>query len=131
MEYRVDDTLKSILTLDELYVKNIQFERLQANPVKSEGHIQFNIDTQINENTLSIFLTAFIYSEGFFNLKVEIYGSFTMQVKGIEQLIPNAVAIMFPFLRSQVAQITAQPNFEPIVIPTLNINAVLQYNKKL
>lgn len=38
----------------------------------------------------------------------------------------NTVAILFPYLRSEVTLITAQPDFIPIVIPPININALLE-----
>lgn len=38
----------------------------------------------------------------------------------------NTVAILFPYLRSQVTLMTAQPNIEPVVIPAININALLK-----
>lgn len=38
----------------------------------------------------------------------------------------NTLSIMFPFLRSQIAMLTCVPNMEPIVLPTININAYIQ-----
>lgn len=38
----------------------------------------------------------------------------------------NTVAILFPYLRSQVTLMTAQPDIEPVVIPAININALLK-----
>lgn len=35
----------------------------------------------------------------------------------------NTVAILFPFVRSQMAVLTSQPGMEPIVLPAININA--------
>ena len=32
----------------------------------------------------------------------------------------NAVAIMFPFIRSQITLMTSQPGMTPIVLPTIN-----------
>ena len=36
----------------------------------------------------------------------------------------NAVAIMFPFIRSQVALITAQPGLTPIMLQPINISKI-------
>lgn len=38
----------------------------------------------------------------------------------------NTMAILFPYLRSQVTLLTAQPDIEPVVLPPININALLQ-----
>ena len=37
----------------------------------------------------------------------------------------NTVAIMFPFIRSEITLLTSQPGMSPIVIPPLNINKML------
>lgn len=42
----------------------------------------------------------------------------------------NTLSIMFPFLRSQITMLTCVPNMEPIVLPTININAYIQSQKK-
>lgn len=39
----------------------------------------------------------------------------------------NTMAILFPFLRSQVTLMTAQPDMVPIVLPLININALLNH----
>ena len=37
----------------------------------------------------------------------------------------NTVAIMFPFIRSEITLLTSQPGMSPIVIPPLNIKKLL------
>lgn len=37
----------------------------------------------------------------------------------------NGAAIIFPFIRSQVAQITAQPGMMPIVLPAINVTKII------
>lgn len=37
----------------------------------------------------------------------------------------NGMAIVFPFLRSQMTLLTSQPNMTPVVLPAININKVL------
>ena len=33
----------------------------------------------------------------------------------------NTIAIMFPFIRSQVSLLTTQPNLQPLIIPPINV----------
>ncbi len=40
----------------------------------------------------------------------------------------NTVAIMFPYVRSQISLLTTQPGITPLVIPPLNINNLLKEN---
>ena len=44
----------------------------------------------------------------------------------VESMLKNAIAIMFPFLRSQVTLVTSQPNFRPIILPIININNLVK-----
>ena len=37
----------------------------------------------------------------------------------------NTVAIIFPYIRSQITLLTAQPGMNAIVLPPININALL------
>ena len=46
--------------------------------------------------------------------------------KTAEQILKkNTVAIMFPFIRSQISLLTTQPGLIPIVMPPININALV------
>ena len=38
----------------------------------------------------------------------------------------NTMAILFPYLRAQATLMTSQPDMEPVVLPVININALLQ-----
>ena len=38
----------------------------------------------------------------------------------------NTLAILFPYLRAQVTLMTSQPDVEPVVLPAININSLLQ-----
>ena len=41
----------------------------------------------------------------------------------------NAIAIMFPYLRSYISSLTTQPGMQPIVLPPINIMALLSGQK--
>ena len=41
----------------------------------------------------------------------------------------NAVAILFPYVRAELSLITAQPGMEPIVLPVVNIAAMVDQAK--
>ena len=38
----------------------------------------------------------------------------------------NTMAILFPYLRAQITIMTSQPDVEPVVLPAININALLK-----
>ena len=41
----------------------------------------------------------------------------------------NAIAIMFPYLRSYISSLTTQPGMQPIVLPPINIMELLSGQK--
>ena len=65
------------------------------------------------------------------SLKIIVSGIFEFKAD-LEQdlkdiiITKNTVAILFPYLRAQVTLMTSQPDIEPVVIPAININALLQ-----
>ena len=42
----------------------------------------------------------------------------------------NTIAIMFPYIRSYISMITTQPGMNPIVLPQMNIAAMVNDHKK-
>ena len=62
-----------------------------------------------------------LYMQYFFELRTKLE-----QEKKDIIITKNTVAILFPYLRSQVTRMTAQPDIEPFVIPAININALLK-----
>ena len=68
------------------------------------------------EYTLEISLS------GFFSVESE--NELTDALKN-SLVVKNSVAIMMPYLRSQVSLVTAQPEVECVVLPAFNINKML------
>ena len=42
----------------------------------------------------------------------------------------NAIAIMYPYLRAIVSTYTASANIAPVILPAINVNAMLKRNKE-
>ena len=42
-----------------------------------------------------------------------------------ELIKKNTVAILFPYVRSELTLITAQPGIEPLVLPAINVNGLI------
>lgn len=75
-----------------------------------------NLDLTITNETndINLFVTAvatFEYDADDYSLEDEIINK-------------NTVAIMYPFIRSQVTLLTSQPNMTPIVLPTVNFSNI-------
>lgn len=55
---------------------------------------------------------------------------FSTQQKNGDILEKNTIAIMFPYIRSYISIITTQPGMNPIVLPAMNIVAMINDKKK-
>lgn len=55
---------------------------------------------------------------------------FTTQQENMDILEKNTIAIMFPYIRSHISIVTTQPGMNPIVLPAMNIVALINDKKK-
>lgn len=64
------------------------------------------------------------------DLSLTIKGMFEYDTDDMNELIPyismNAPAIMFPYIRAYISNITALGGTQPIILPTLNVEGVGQ-----
>ena len=117
----------SVLRLKNLFFDHIIFER---NVKPKSDKKPFNISVEYsdkNDNLKQVNLSCLIYKEQY-KIEISLIGVFEISddVDFKEILFRNnTVAIMFPYLRSEISLLTAQPGMAPIVIPPLNINNLL------
>lgn len=93
-----------------------------------EGVYSFDLKKEISkmpDGYYSVILTLTIDKENNdLHIKVVAAATFTMEnddaelIKSIMET--NTVAIMFPFIRSQVSLLTTQPGMTPIILPPIN-----------
>ena len=86
---------------------------------EDDSKIKVTTDTSVTNKTGNIALelqTVGIFKIDKTDLDENVY----------EHLIKvNTVAIIFPFIRSQVSLLTTQPGITPIMIPPINLNALI------
>lgn len=123
---------KSILVLEKISVEKLYFERLSdaVHRVESTDKISFYHNLNKMEDQLfRVRLGVVLNEDGKYRIEVEISGLFRLSedsVLGKKILENNTVAILFPYLRSQLTLLSSQPDFEPVILPALNINALLR-----
>ena len=117
------DRMESNLKMDNLYFKSCSVEReahiqdgeckadLQRSISQSADH-EYDVELRlvVKKTDLSVSIVAkahFIYEAENYEKEEKIMKS-------------NTVAIMFPFIRSQVTLLTTQPGMAPIVLPPIN-----------
>lgn len=128
MKINIDKDAQSILTLKSIGIDNFSFNRLGDQQGEAELNVKFSAKDLYNKETeeLIINLVADLDCIGIFDLNVEAVGVFSVSEIAAEQLKTNAIAIMFPYLRSQISLLTTQPNMTPVVLPAMNINNLLK-----
>ena len=63
--------------------------------------------------------------EKHFFVEATAQATFFMEGSKGDRFAQNMLAIMFPYLRSYVSLLTTQPEIPPIVLPTMNIVAMV------
>lgn len=123
-----ESTIESVLKLENIYVESFNFVRgeiVENSPTFAFGR---NI-SQNSDNSSDVTLQCKIEWDEGTELNVSIKGVFSVSGENEETnrilLTRNSCAIMFPYLRSQITLLTSQLNFEPIVLPIININSLL------
>lgn len=83
----------------------------------SEEHYEIVLDTTVSDKEENVF----VYVKG--------RAIFLSQDENMDILEKNTIAIMFPYIRSYISIITTQPGMNPIVLPAMNIIAMVNDKK--
>lgn len=119
---------ESVLQLKNLYFEKITFERGETVPKKFVP--QFAAEhRKLEGTTVEVKLKCRILGDDEPIIELILVGVFDNKSSDpdtVEELNKmNTVSIMFPYLRSELSLLTAQPNFPVLNLPVMNINALL------
>ena len=118
---------ESPLVLEELEIMESAFrkEGTLADDVELGVHVKHNLKKQ-SDGVFEILLETTV-SDADEKLYVYVKGRaiFATQQENRDILEKNTIAIMFPYIRSYISLITTQPGMNPIVLPAMNIIAML------
>ena len=123
--------IDSNLMMKNLAFTKIMTKRMFSLPDNVEINGSFDIKyEEVNENEINVFLIYNAKSKkNEIEIEIELQGNFS--VRDIDDdsvkrylLHVNTIAIMFPYLRSQISLATNQPGFIPIQIPIVNAVAL-------
>ena len=132
------NNVESNLRIKNVYFSELSFKRDETIGNKIELNNTFDVkyeDISTNEEKVSIIYEGFS-NESLFSIKAIINGVFELtNYEDLDEetakslLKINTIAILFPYLRSQVVLLTSQLGLNPIQLPI--INAELLYNSTL
>lgn len=135
MDYNIKSK-ESIVKLKNLAIEKIFFKRNIEKNISNNLKVSFSVEYSELKEDEQVKLTARISAEDrdALELEITICGLFTIQEDDEalkrELAEKNTLSIMFPYLRSQITLVTTQPDFKPIVLPAININALVEEEKE-
>lgn len=126
----------SALVLEHTVFDCVEFHR---KGFRNSNEVQMNLQVVAGNNDKLGLYKVTLTLEGEkadeYSFKISISGFFSVNdeclPEGIQEemlLKNNAVAILMPYLRSEVSLVTSQPETECVVMPVLNISALLNDN---
>lgn len=119
----------SMLTLQKMVFDRIEFDR---KGFKNTQKLKFELQVQIGlgeNDTYKVTLVLNGTKQDEYHIVISLSGFFKiegqekLEDKMVQDLInKNAVAILMPYLRSELTLLTAQPDTDSVVLPPFNIN---------
>lgn len=119
-------------------VNKVKFKSNKTHNDKKVWRLLFDItnSTKVNEerDKMEIILKISVFKDqekAPFNMEVEVSGFFELEGEDdITRYEANAIAIMYPYLRAIVSTYTASANVAPVILPAINVNAMLKRKKE-
>lgn len=128
---KVMSNYESPLVLEKIEITESTFRKKDVSLDGLELSVQVNHNVEnIGEDGYEIVLNTTVSDEDE-QIYVNVKGKaiFRTQQKNMDILEKNTIAIMFPYIRSYISIITTQPGMSPIVLPAMNIIAMINDQK--
>lgn len=126
-----ENTVESVLKLNHLVFDEVSFVR-EGFKTENKFQMEFGAEVETGEAQGYIVRLRIIgVVEDEYKVIIRVSGYFEIDKDMNEKdviLKQNAVAILFPYVRSELTLLTAQPEVTPIIIPPLNIVQMMQNN---
>ncbi len=128
-----NEQMVSELRLEKLSFEKISYTRnVNAGIVPQEYEMNFNrqVMTHEDQKHFRVSLTANVWlkDDDAIKLEVTLVGFFFCDCEDEnlkkEMVNKNSIAILFPYLRSQISLVTTQPDIPPIILQPMNIVAM-------
>lgn len=117
---------ESPLKMNNLLISECRFRRSESELKNVKIDVRFERRIiPVEDGRYKVSLVLFL---GDFEKKLEIVvkciANFETGQKNTLLIEKNAIAIMFPYVRSYITLITSQPGMSPIVLPPINVAAM-------
>lgn len=125
--------MECVLKLNALVFDEIIFKRLGMHS-ENELEVSFSVSIGINMSDpdikkVSVRISGEKREE--YSFEIQASGFFSYEGDADDTIIQqNAVAIVMPYIRSEVSILTAQPGVESVVLPPFNIAEMMKDSKR-
>lgn len=130
-------SIESVLKAKKIVFDHLEFKRLNFRNEKEDQPLDINFSTEIgaleNQNTYHVSMEVKATKKEEYEAIVKISGFFEVENDDPDAetfINQNAVAILFPYIRSELTLLTSQPDTIPIILPVMNIVEMLKDSKK-
>ena len=123
------------LQMIDLYFSKYEFKQ-ERGKESQEYNTSFQIEYAINsedETKVKVTIDTMVANEpNSIVLNLQTVGIFKIDKVNTDEttydhlIKANTVAIIFPFISSQISLLTSQPGMMPIMLPPININALVE-----
>ncbi len=128
---KVRSAYESPLILEKIEITESTFRKkdFSLDELELGVRVEHSVEN-IGEDEYEIVLNTTVSDENE-NVYVNVRGKaiFRTQQKNMDMLEKNTIAIIFPYIRSYISIITTQPGMPPIVLPAMNIIAMINDQK--
>ena len=115
--------------VNEIYFKNNANFKLNKDGTPIDLKIIPTVDIEDKNMNITLQIVIFEGAEQTnkpFEMKVNITGYFMAEGCNPETLKANAIAILDPYVRAIVSTYTANANITPLILPTINVNKLIE-----
>ena len=128
---KVRSAYESPLILEKIEITESTFRKkdFSLDELELGVRVEHSVEN-IGEDEYEIVLNTTVSDENenvYVNVRVKAI--FRTQQKNMDMLEKNIIAIIFPYIRSYISIITTQPGMPPIVLPAMNIIAMVNDQK--
>lgn len=125
---------ESILEINHFVFNSLQFTRKGFRQDSKKVSVRFDVNVERTEKDHYI-VTLKLYADKTdeYTASVSISGYCVIDDDFPQKdilLQANAPSILFPYARAQLSLLTAQPETEPLVLPVMNFQQLLEDSKK-
>jgi preprotein translocase subunit SecB len=129
-------TFEDYVVTEATYIKNLNYDFEGESSLDSDLRCKISIEDNLNaEVRLECTIGSMVEGNSPFQVKATLMGMFTYneeesdEIKFENLLSPNAIAILFPYLRTVISNLTSMSNdFPTLNLPVMNIAKMMEDN---